>query len=516
MKKKILILLAVLVFVFQPLFAKGGKENNAQNTTVAGQGQAKYVFLFVADGMAPSQFTTAEYYLASKDNIRNYNINRLNFTQFPVTGISNTHDYGSLITDSASAGTAFASGKKTLSSMINVDPKDGKTPYKTIAEYAKDAGMKIGIVSTVTLTHATPASFYAKTSNRNNVDGTAAETGLAQQLMESGFDYYGGGWISSNSKNNDKYLDDARALGYNVTRTPAAFNALDRNSGKTIALAERVQDSGAMHYEIDRRSTDLSIVDFTKKGIELLENPNGFFFMIESGKIDWAGHANDAGALIHDMLVFDKAIESALEFYKNHPNETLIVVIGDHETGGMGVGWAGTAGIPSQPGLSANLGTGYSMYFDRIAKQTRSYVAFDEEVIKPYKAKVTNVSQRKIEDLQSDILESFGIDLRPGSLNVSEFQKNQIETAFKRSMEQPVDAPHEGWNVFHGSYEPLSVKLTQVLNQTAGIGWTTYSHTATPVATFAKGAHQDLFGGYYDNTDIFYKLASAMNLNVSK
>ena len=516
MKKKILIVLAVLVVAFQPLFAKGGTDNNTRNTSVTGQGQAKYVFLFVADGMAPSQFTATEYYLASKDNIKNYSINRLSFTQFPVTGISNTHDYGSLITDSASAGTAFASGKKTLSSMINVDPRDGKTPYKTIAEYAKEAGMKIGIVSTVTLTHATPAAFYGKTSNRNNVDGTAIETGLAQQLTESGFDYYAGGWISSNSANNDKYLDDARRLGYNVTRTPAAFNALTRNSGKVIALAERVQDSGAMHYEIDRRSTDLSIVDFTRKGIELLENPNGFFFMVESGKVDWAGHANDAGALIHDMLVFDKAIEVALEFYKKHPNETLITVIGDHETGGMGVGWAGTAGIPSQPGLSANLGTGYSMYFDRIAKQTRSYIAFDEEVIKPYKARVTNTSQRKLEDLYSDILESFGIDLRPGSLNISEFQKNQIEIAFKRSMEQSVEAPQEGWSVFHGSYEPLSVKLTQVLNQSAGIGWTTYSHTATPVATFAMGAHQEIFGGYYDNTEIFYKLASVMNLQVNR
>jgi alkaline phosphatase len=439
----------------------------------------------------------------------------MNFTQFPVSGITNTHDYGSIITDSASAGTAFATGRKTLSSMINVDPRDGRTSYKTIAEYAKDAGMKIGMVSTVTLTHATPASFYAKVVNRNNVEGNANEpVGLAQQLVESGFDYFAGGWISSNSAVNDRYMDDARGLGYTVTRTPAAFNALNRNSGKVIALAERVQDSGAMHYEIDRKSTDLSIVDFTRKGIELLENPNGFFMMVEGGKIDWAGHANDAGALIHDMLIFDEAVGLALDFYKRHPKETLIVVIGDHETGGMGVGWAGTAGIPAQSGVSANLGTGYSMYFDRIAKQTRSYVAFDTEIIRPYKARVTNPAQRRLEDLHSDILESFGIDLRPGSLNISEFQKTQIEIAFKKSMEQSVEAPQEGWTVFHGSYEPLSVKLTQVLNQTAGIGWTSYSHTATPIATFAHGIHQEIFGGYYDNTEIFFKLTSAMNLKV--
>jgi alkaline phosphatase len=181
----------------------------------------------------------------------------------------------------------------------------------------------------------------------------------------------------------------------------------------------------------------------------------------------------------------------------------------------MGVGWAGTAGIPAQAGVSANLGMGYSMYFDRISKQTKSYVAFDEEVVNPYKARVTNVSQRKIEDLYSDILESFGIDLRPGNLNISEFQKNQIEIAFKRSMEQPVNEPQEGWRVFHSTYEPLSVKITQIMNQTAGIGWTSYSHTATPVATFASGVHQEIFGGYYDNTQIFFKLASAMNFKVN-
>ena len=182
-----------------------------------------------------------------------------------------------------------------------------------------------------------------------------------------------------------------------------------------------------MKKRIDRLPTDLSIVDFTRKGIELLDNPNGFFLMVESGKVDWAGHANDAGALIHDMLIFDRAIVEAMEFYRRHPQETLIVVIGDHETGGMGVGWAGTAGIPAQSGVSANLGMGYSMYFNRIAQQTRSYIAFDEEVINPYKARVTNPSQRRIQDLYGDILDSFGIDLRPGSLNISEFQREQIE-----------------------------------------------------------------------------------------
>jgi len=511
MKKKILFVFVALVLIFPPLFARGTSGERAQN---AEGGQAKYVFVFVGDGMSTAHVSAVEYFLASKDNYRNYNLNRLNFSQFPVFGMANTHDYGSIITDSASAGTAFASGKKTLSSMINVDPRDGRTPYKTIAEYAREAGMKIGIVSTVTLTHATPAAYYAKINHRNNTEGNANEpVGIAQQLVESGFDYFGGGWIVADSTNNNRHLDNARRLGYTVTRTPAEFNALNRNSGKVIALAERAQDSGAMHYEIDRRPTDLSIVDFTRKGIELLENPNGFFFMVEGGKIDWAGHANDAGAVIHDILAMDEAVGLALDFYRRYPNETLIIVIGDHETGGMSLGWAGTPGIPAEPAVSANLGMGYSMYFDRIARQTRSYVAFDDEIVGPYKIRVP-IAQRRFEDLFPAILESFGIDLRPASLNISEYQKNQIEIAFRRSMELPVETPQEGWAVFHGSYEALTVKLTHVLNQTAGIGWSSYSHTATPVPTYAFGVHQELFAGYYDNTEIFFMLAKAMGLRV--
>jgi len=520
MKKKALItlgvLLAALVVMLQPMFARGGSEAGAQNFSGAG-GQAKYVFLFVGDGMAPTQVSTTEYYLATRENNMNFDINRLRFTQFPTAGLMNTHDYGSLITDSASAGTAFATGRKTLSSMINVDPRDGRTPYKTIAEYARDNGMRIGIISNVTLTHATPAAFYGAVNHRNNTDGNENEPrGLAQQLVESGFDYFAGGWIVSNSANNDRWLDEARRLGYTVTRTPADFFNLNRNSGRAIPLAERVQDSGAMHYEIDRRPTDLSLADFTRMGIELLDNPNGFFMMVEAGKVDWAGHANDAGAVIHDMLAFDEAIGVALDFYRRHPNETLIVVIGDHETGGMTLGWAGTAGLPAQPGVSANLGTGYSMYLDRIDQQTRSFVAFNQEVINPYRAQVTNPAQRRLEDLYPAILESFGIDLRPASLNISQFQRDQIEIAFRRSMELPVDVPQEGWSVFHSGYEALTVKLTHVLNQIAGIGWTSYSHTATPVLNFAIGAHHEFFAGYYDNTEIFFMLARAMGLDVSR
>jgi alkaline phosphatase len=217
---------------------------------------------------------------------------------------------------------------------------------------------------------------------------------------------------------------------------------------------------------------------------------------VEGGKIDWACHANDAGAAIRDTLSFDAAVRQALEFAEKHPAETLIVVTGDHETGGMSIGFAGTQ---------------YSTFFDKIGSQKMSCVAFDEKVLKPYKATAKKESA-KLDDLIPAIDAAFGLKTAELSL----VQREQLERAFKRSMGNEVErSVKEEEYLFYGGYEPLTVKITQILNQTAGIGWTSYSHTGVPVATFAKGTRQELFGGYYDNTEIFAKLADAMGLKVT-
>ena len=473
---------------FQPLFAKGSADSGAKNASLASVGQAKYVFLFIGDGMAMTQINSAEVFSAARAS-SDINIMQLGFTQFPVVGLTTTHDAGTFITDSASAGTALATGNKTLSGVINMDP--GRTQhFKTLAEYAKDSGRKTGIVTTVTLNHATPASFYGSVPSRGDLYD------LAVQLANSNVDYFAGGAIAQRrGKNNDQRdaVEIAKANGFTYIDTRAGFDALKPGAGKVIKVNAVLQDSEAMPYDIDRKPGDLSLADLTRKGIELLDNPGGFFMMVEAGKIDWAGHANDAGANIHDVLALDAAIGAALEFAKKHPNQTLIVVTGDHETGGMTIGFAGTQ---------------YDTFFDKVALQTRSYVAFDEEVLKPYKAASSN---KNLTDLLPAIKESFGIDFN----SLSAVQKQQIEFAFQRSMgNEQVRSFAEDRYLLYGGYEPLTVKLTQIMNQTAGIGWTSYAHTGVPVTTFAFGIHQEIFGGYYDNTDIFFKLASAMNLKV--
>jgi len=472
--------------------AEGARETGAPAPMAKATTKAKYVFVFIGDGMSMTQINSAEAFkhaIASKEVA----IKKMGFTQFPVTGMQTTYDASSLITDSASSATAIASGNKTLSGVINMDVSKTKS-FKLISEYARDAGMKVGVVSNVSLDHATPAAFYAKVPSRGNMYD------IAVQLGKSGFDYFGGGGFAQPmGKNKDlpSVIDLAKAQGYTYINSAAAFNALKPGVGKVIAVNAVLQDSYAMPYDLDRQAGDLSLADYTRKGIELLsDDPDGFFMMVESGKIDWACHANDAASAIGDTLAFDVAIAEAVAFAAKHPAETLIIVTGDHETGGMTMGFAGTK---------------YSTFFDKVGLQKMSYVAFDSTVLKPYKA-ATAKDAAKLEDLAAAIKDAFGLDIAA----LSPLQKEQMENAFKRSLGNEVEkSSKEEEALLYGGYEPLTVQITHTLNQMAGIGWTSYSHTGVPVPVFAKGANQDIFGGYYDNTDLFGKMAAAMGLNAA-
>ena len=135
----------------------------------------------------------------------------------------------------------------------------------------------------------------------------------------------------------------------------------------------------------------------SRRAIELLDNPNGFFIMAEGGKIDWACHANDAAASIHDTLAFDEAIAKAVKFYEKRPQETLIIVTGDHETGGMAIGFAGTQ---------------YSSFVDKIQRQKMSYIEFNKRTGNNTR-RLTHVADAKLEDILPLIKEAFGLYVMP-------------------------------------------------------------------------------------------------------
>lgn len=458
----------------------------------------KYVFYFIGDGMSNSQINVTEaalsdpnFRLKTTKNTKAVTLEHLNIRDFPVTGMQTTHAEDRYITGSAAAATALATGYKTTIGTISKDGNHSRN-LKTMAEMAKEKGMKVGIITSVSIDHATPACFYAHTDSRNNYQV------IGQDLINSDFDYFAGGNVRFNKYKNyslENFITDAKQKAYSYVNSKADFDALNNNSGKTIATLKKLEtytnDGSALPYAIDvnaQESADdqITLADFTKKGIEVLDNDKGFFMMVEGGKIDWACHANDVVSSTMDVIAFDQAIGEALAFYKEHPEETLIIITGDHETGGLTLGYAGT---------------GYDTAFERLQYQSESYAIFQNKV-KAWKS----AGNATITEALAEVEKSFGLGDGDKGLALSDYEKDLLEDAFNRSMSGESDHQPEEISVIYGSYDPFTVTVTHILNNKVGIDWGTYSHTGVPVPVFALGQGDIEFNGYYDNTDVAKKI----------
>jgi alkaline phosphatase len=481
--------------------------------TMANAAEPKYVFFFLGDGMASAQIQATEAYL-TEENGGDAKLaadllkpaNRLNMSKMPIQGMQTTYDAHALMTDSASAGTAFACGIKTMSGVVGMD--ETKTiSYKSIAQLAHENGKKVGIITSVSLDHATPASYYASVASRSYMNN------IATQMVQSGFEFFGGGGLvkptgAASPDTNNNIWNLLSVSGYQVKNTREDILNLKKSPrDKVVCINPWLQDSSAMPYDIDRlnsENTNLSLAEITDVAIANLYNGrrgNGFFIMVEGGKVDWACHANDAIASIGDMLDFDNAVGVALQFYKKHPLETLIVVTGDHETGGMTIGHATT---------------GYTAYYDKLLSQKNSFQYFGVNQWVTHKAANAGPvcpnwsapNNLESTDMPALMDEVFG--LKWSELNA--YQKEKLEDAYDKSLCGSNNNNSAENSLLYGTYEPIVVTITHILNEQASIGWTTYSHTGVPVPVFAQGFESIRFAGFYDNTDIAKKLAKAMNL----
>ena len=501
---------------------------SAENTGVEEiqAGVPKYVFLFIGDGMSYPQVQLTNYYLSvsqgqnagtvtveGEEKTKLDSKNNLAMMSFPIPGSAQTYDSTSFAPDSASTATSIATGNKTWSGSINVS-EDFTQTYETIAEKLKaQKDMKIGILSTVNLNHATPAAFYAHQASRSSY----YDIGL--EMIDSGFDYFaGGGLLQPTGKEKDK--EDlyalAEAAGYKVIQTQAEAEALKAEDGKVIAIDEHLADSSAMSYELDRAEEEWALADYVEKGIEVLDNDNGFFMMVEGGKIDWACHANDAASTITDTIALDNAVEKAVEFYNEHPEETLIIVTGDHETGGLTIGFAGTD---------------YDTFLKNFENQKISYAKYDSDYVSGYKENKTDFVT-----VMKDVTELFGLqapagtdsettqqkdsaDQHPesdndGALVMTEYEYGQLKAAYETTMSRTGEEAEFAQDEYirYGSYEPLTVTITHILNNKSGINFGSYAHTGLPVEVLVQGVGAGNFDGYYDNTDIYSKMAALLGV----
>ena len=447
--------------------------------------QAKYVFYFIGDGMGVNQVQGTEMYLSElKGEI---GITPLLFTQFPYATMATTFSATNGVTDSAAAGTALATGHKTKNGALGVTKDLEKV--NSVASWAKDNGYRVGVSTSVSIDHATPAAFYAHQGNRSD----AYLIGL--DLIETNFDFYAASdFVDPNNakakdgKTYESLYDLAQKAGFTIARGYKDYQKKAKKADKMILFqTEKAsqKDNSSIPYAIDRKKGDMSLAEITRAGINFLSKDlsKGFFLMVEGGKIDWAGHANDAATNFSEVIDMDEAIKVAYEFYAQHPDETLIVVTADHETGGISIG-----------------NGSYNLNLQALKSQKMSEGEFTL-LINGLRAKYKN--QVPWEAVQQALTENFGFW---DSVKLNEKQEARLKAIYDKSFgNQPVDME----KTLYSQSEPIAGEAKRILNSIANVGWTSGGHSAGYVPVYAIGANAQLFQGRMDNTEIPVKIAEA-------
>lgn len=278
------------------------------------QPEIKNVILMIGDGMGLSQVSSSFYFGATEEP---------NFTRFPFIGLSRTSSASHKVTDSASGATAFASGIKTYNGAIGMDIH--KQPAQTLVERIEDLNIATGIVATSSITHATPACFYAHVTYRKEEDS------IAQQLVTSSVDFFAGGGLKyfNERKDGQNLLPALQSAGFQMdTSTLGSIGTLTADKKYGYLLARK-----GLPAKVDGR--DDFLPDATRLALDYLsKSPDGFFLMVEGSQIDWEGHGTRVEGIVQEVRDFDKAIGVALDFAEKHGN-TLVIVTADHETGGF-------------------------------------------------------------------------------------------------------------------------------------------------------------------------------------
>jgi alkaline phosphatase len=269
------------------------------------------VILLIGDGMGLSQLSSSFYF---SDELPN-------FARFKTIGLSNVIAANSKITDSAAGATSFASGIKTFNGAIGVDMD--KQPVENIVELLSKENYQTGLIATSSITHATPASFYAHVASRD------WEEQIAEQMATSPIDFFAGGGLKffQNRKDGKNILDLLKTNGFEIY-TDSMEKEIDGNKKHAFILGE--EDMPKM---IEGRGDFL--VKSTQKALTYFDKSNSpFFLMVEGSQIDWAGHDNVTDYLITELLDFDQMVGSVLDYAEKEGN-TLVIVTADHETGGF-------------------------------------------------------------------------------------------------------------------------------------------------------------------------------------
>ena len=452
---------------------------------------AKYVFFFIGDGASYAQRRLTE--LA--------NAEKMFINTLPIQGSMTTAAVQSNLPDNAAAAGALASGKQVEESMISMLGKD-LPAVPLITSVAAQNGYTVGILTDTALDDAVAASFYAHSPKKQNYYD------IAVQAKDSGISLMiGQAFKRPKSFKKEDLKDVLRAGGYKQISSVTQKEQLP--SGKVITAFRKIP------FTIDAKASSPSLALFVEKAIEKFRQEKGFVLITIAGKMNQAAQMHDTAALMREMDSFDLAVKKAYDFYREHPQETLIVVAGTVETGGM------TLGINNSADLN----------IDVLKNQKTSAESFKTVINRFRKRRQVGAS---LEDFMPQIEKNFGL-LRLSkeqkkeltaqakkedeaakqklAMNLTAAELSELREAYRYSMTDTAKRPKtEAYLNKYGKYDPLQMAPMRILARRAGVGYSTFGQTAVPIPVSAVGNGAFFFMGSYPQTALFEKILRAMGL----
>lgn len=460
--------------------------------------RARNVILFIGDGFGMNHLSLG-YAAAAELDGRPFQITELGNAGH--TGYAMPFSYDRITTDSAAAATQMATGRRALSQTLSVDPETAE-PIPTILEWAEERGLATGLVANMSLTHATPAAFKVHARSRY-----VPESDLADQLFsapEVEVLLGGGGramtpagsnlsdsisavpeGVDGESRRTDDrdLIAEAAERGYTVVGDRAELFAA-RGSPRLLGVFA----ASHLPYVLDRGYEGLdeavpTLVELTEAAIASLETADGgFFLMVEGGRIDYAGHDNDAGAMLAEIREFDEAVGAAFDYARGR-EDTLVLVTGDHGTGGFSFTYGGGGPGP----LSDRIGWDYQagpqmagrVHLEALAGQRRSLIEAMREVSDP--------------PTPASVLEVI-----EGATGIRLTDEEAADLAAQLSEERPTPRDF-GAYYLDSSSMPVALAARKLGNHTQVV-WSTGGHTSEPVLLFGYGPGAEGVGGFDWNT----------------
>jgi len=432
------------------------------------QKKPKNIIFCVADGMAASVPTMVDHLLEIRDGKPSYWRWLMN-QDFVINGLQDCRSLNSLVTDSSAAASAWGCGRHIWNGMVNMYP-DG-TKLRTLVQIMKEAKMRTGLVTTATITHATPAGFAVNCVQRD-LEGL-----IAEEYLKAGVDVLIGGgdkfFSSSKRKDGKDLYKEFASAGYTICKNRESV--LAAKAGKILGIVS----NGHVPFSVDRnhspelQTSTPTLAEMAKVALDNLNTGSGgFLLQIEGARVDHGGHANDLAAMIYDQIAFEEAVKVAVEFALKD-GETLVIVTADHATGGVALNGAGDEYIESTAGLKT------------VIEMKASYDAiFSELGANPDSKMVQDVVERRL-----------AVKLKPEEAQaVVDGAKSPFQlSSFKQSK---------------------SAVLAMVLGNTSKVGFTSGNHTSDHVFVTALGPMKELCHGVVQNTSFFDIILAARDLKV--